>query len=275
VFSRARASRWATALAVGLAGLIGVGAVAAVAARSAASPFELVFRGKHEPMPTSDKYPLGLRNTGTFTSSAPFCSSGTAVDLDLVGPDSGNRAIRLYTCADGSGSLTIWVETPLLEHGSAADGGWHIVAGTGRYLDLRGKGTYRGEFVSGDPNIAESVVFRSTMRGFADADAIAPTVVVSSAKVTKLQRPAGAYSIRLALSIRDNVEGNAVAYTVTATSGGASLANRFGTTASGTVSMTLRVRPPSTRARTIVLRIRATDPVGNEGSVSRAVKLPR
>jgi len=51
---RARASQWPAALAIGLAGLIGVGAVAAVAARSAASPFDLVFSGQHEPMPTSD-----------------------------------------------------------------------------------------------------------------------------------------------------------------------------------------------------------------------------
>ena len=111
------------------------------------------------------------------------------------------------------------------------------------------------------------------MKGFADNDAVAPAIAISEAKVTKL-RPAGAYSIRLAVSIRDNVEGNEVAYSVTATSGGATPANTVGSTASGRVSMTLRVHPRST-ARTVALRIRTTDPVGNESSLSRSVKLPR
>jgi hypothetical protein len=112
------------------------------------------------------------------------------------------------------------------------------------------------------------------MKGFADNDAVAPAIAISEAKVTKLRRPAGAYSIRLAVSIRDNVEGNEVAYSVTATSGGATPANTVGSTASGRVSMTLRVHPRST-ARTVALRIRTTDPVGNESSLSRSVKLPR
>lgn len=116
--------------------------------------------------------------------------------------------------------------------------------------------------------------FRNTMSGFADADTVAATVVVSSAKGTKLRRPAGAYSRRLALSIRDNVAGNAVAYSVTAFSGGARLASGLGSTGSRSVSMTLQVHPRST-ARTVALRIRATDPVGNESLLNRSVKLPR
>jgi hypothetical protein len=235
----------------------------------------LVFNGAHEDVPISDNYPLGLKHVGTFTSSAPFCDAGSGADMVLDGPDKNNHASRLFTCADGSGSVTLWVDTVGREHDASSVGAWHILAGTGRYADLRGMGTFRGEFVSGDPVCcAASVVFRSTMKGVADNDTVAATVVVSSAKATKLRRPVGAYSVRLALSIHDNVEGNQVAYSVTATSGGAILANRVGSTASGSASVTLQVHPRST-ARTVALGIRTTDPVGNEGSISRTVKLPR
>ena len=53
----------------------------------------------------------------------------------------------------------------------------------------------------------------SDVQGFADfADAVAPSLAFTSASATKLRRPARAYSIHVALSLRDDVEGNTVAY---------------------------------------------------------------
>jgi len=129
--------------------------------------------------------------------------------------------------------------------------------------------------VSGDPADALSVVFRSRLTGFADLDSAAPTVFVSSAKATKLRRPAGAYSIRLTLAIRDNEAENTVSYVVTADGGPAlGLAEKKGSTAPGSVTTTLRVRPGAD-VRMIVLRIKAEDPVGNTRWSTRRLKLPR
>jgi hypothetical protein len=271
--SRPKTSRWIAAVAVGLAGLTGVGVVAAVAGGSAAGSFELVLEGRHEAMPVSTAFPNGLRHTGTFSSGVPFCASGTAVDVtsdaSLETADS-----RVYTCDDGSGTLTIAAE-PFYEHNDPWSAHWSIVEGTGRYAGLRGQGAYRGEIVSGDPSQPLTVTYRSTLQGVADADAVAPTIAVVSAKATKLGRPAGAYSLKLTLMIRDDVEGNPVAYTLTVVGGGAELARKTGTTASLSVSATIRVRPASKRVRTLRIQVTATDPVGNEASYARSIKLPR
>ena len=93
-------------------------------------------------------------------------------------------------------------------------GEWTIVEGSGRYAGLRGKGTYSVENCwSGVPGLC--VTDRDSddsRRGSPTADAVAPSLAITSASATKLRRPAGAYSIHVAFSLRDDVEGNTVAY---------------------------------------------------------------
>ena len=108
-----------------------------------------------------------------------------------------------------------------------------------------------------------------------NADTVAPTIAIASARAAKLRRPAGAYSIKVALALRDDVEGNPVSYRLrVATARGIELTRRFGTATTGAVSMTLRIRPPD-GARLVRLQLTGVDPVGNAVSVRRAVSLPR
>ncbi len=282
---RRRPFSWVALVGVGLAGVVAVSAATALAARSAASPFELVFQGRHEPWSADcdlndPMCQIELRHVGTFTSGAPLCESGTAVDLEP--PQWRGRAgsppiadvVRRYTCTDGSGSLTLKIANLQAEHGRGG-GEWTIVEGSGRYAGLRGKGTYSGELLGGGPESDATIVFRTTSQGFADWDAVAPSVAFTSASATKLRRLPGAYLIRVALSLRDDVEGNPVAYKLKVTERRIELASREGTTASGSVSTTLRVEPLSKRLRSVNLHLRALDPVGNEQLLVRSLKLPR
>jgi hypothetical protein len=52
------------------------------------------------------------------------------------------------------------------------------------------------------------------------------------------------------------------------------LANKEGTTATGSVSTTLRV-VPGKRVRGVQLRLSGSDPIGNQVSLVRSLKLPR
>jgi hypothetical protein len=150
---------------------------------------------------------------------------------------------------------------------------WQILDGSGEYADLRGRGWVRAEPLE----IRDSVVtFRSTLGGVADRDAIAPTIGISSARATKLRRPARAYSIRVALALRDDVEGNSVSYTLRVFSArGIELARKSGTAESEAVALVLRVLPRSAKEKSIRLGLTASDPVGNAVSIGRAVKLRR
>jgi hypothetical protein len=263
------------ALVVGITGLVLVGAVAAVAARSAANPFELTFEGTHEVVPDSPTYPFGLRHVGTFTSTAPFCESGSAVDLQVVqAAGTPVRAIREFTCAHGEGSLTLAVEHPILEHAAPFTTTWRVVGAAGSYAGLRGTGTLRGALLGGDNADPPSVRFRATSLGFVDDDAVAPTIGFTSATMVKLRRPLGAHSLRLALTIRDDVEGNPVGFEVVVRSQGAQLGRKVGSTASGSVSLRVRVRIPAA-TRAVQVEATAVDPVGNQSSAARMLKLPR
>ena len=256
---------------IGLAGVVAVSAATALAARSAASPFELVAIDRYEgDCPDWWTCPGGTY-VGTFTSGAPFCQSGTTLD-DVAGL--GQKA-RRYTCSDGSGSLT------LAEHGTGPAGDWTIVEGSGHHADLHGKGSHSYEVLSEYPPAG---VYRTTFQGFVDADAVAPSLAFTSASATKLRRPAGAYAIHVALSLRDNVEGNPVAYRLRVFEGRGysrerplpELASREeGSTASGSVSTTLGILPSSKRVLGVRLLLTASDPVGNEVSIARYLKLPR
>ena len=209
---------------------------------------------------------------GTSTANAPFCSSGTAVDLAVNLLNGSDDDTRRYTCGDGSGSLTL-VQEMFEEHKSPWVNTWRIVAGTGRYADLRGRGSYEGEFLSGDPDIVLTVVFRSTFRGLVDFDSVAPAITVSKARITKLTRPARTYVIHLALSVRDR---NTTSYVVKAIPEGGEIpvAAKSGKTTSGKVGLTFRLRL-SRSVRVLVFEISATDEVGNVIGRDALLKLPR
>ena len=143
--------------------------------------------------------------------------------------------------------------------------------------------TREEELLDGDPPSDLVVPFRSTYQGFAAADAVAPSLAFTGASAKKLLRAAGFYSIRVTLSLRDDVEGNAVAYRLGVKEGPEHprdrrlllLDSKEGSTASGSVSTTLRVFPSSKRVRTVQLLLSGSDPVGNEVSITRTLKLPR
>ncbi len=253
---------------IGLAGVVLVGAVTALAGRTAAGPFELTFDGRHEADPES---PVGFRHVGPFTASGVFCASGQARTVGGIGA---TPLTRLLTCDDGSGAATALFVPPDSEHGGS--GTWRIVSGTGKYGKLRGQGRFTSVRTGGDPLDHGSITFRSVWTGVADLDDAPPSIAVSRATAAKLRRPNGAYSVKLALALRDNVEGNAVSYTLRVrTSSGIELARRFGTARAEAVSMTMRVRPLNARARSILLQLTAEDPVGNEATGSRVLRLPR
>ena len=143
--------KW-VALVTVLTGMAAVGVVSALAVSSAAPGLELTIDGRHEPVPVSADYPFGGRHTGTFTSGPPFCASGSLVDLQVVvsgGVPVSNR--RLFTCGDGSGTLTLSILNPIAEHDPPFRATWTILEGSGSYAGFRGTGTYRGEFLSGTP----------------------------------------------------------------------------------------------------------------------------
>lgn len=246
------------ALLVALVAIVGVGAASALAARGAASaakPFELVFNGAYD-FDVDGRIWLA----GAFTSKAPFCESGSAVDLDI--------GVRRFVCADGTGSLTL--EAARL---GAIAGDWRIIEGTGQYADLRGRGTSWEEMLSDDPWFGP---FRSTYHGLVDADAVAPTIGLA-AKASKVKGKKGIYAIQVELDIRDNAEDNPVAYTVSVRreSGvGPWLASKSGD-AIGAVSFALRTRRPNEPVRALLVRTIAVDPVGNESTLDVRVKLPK
>lgn len=259
-----RSTKWAAALALGLAGLIGGGAatVLAAPARTAASAFELTLEGKLAETRGE------ITSQGTFTSRAPFCATGTFVD---EGANRNGGGKRQFTCDDGTGTLTVALAQWEYYHGGP-NTTWKILDGSGSYADLRGSGSLQGELLSEDG----FAIWRSTLRGIADRDAVAPSTRLSRATVKKLRRPAGAYALKLRIALRDDVADNQVSYTVRAFGpGGRELARRFGTARTGVVSMTLRIRPRA-GARTVRLQLTAEDPVGNAVSIwPRPLRLPR
>jgi hypothetical protein len=257
---------------IGLAGVVAVSAASALAARSAASPFELVAIDRYEgDCPDWWTCPGGTY-VATFTSGAPFCESGTFDHVVALWQNPPNA--RRYTCSDGSGSLT------LAEHRRGQVGDWTIVEGSGRHADLRGEGSHSYEVLSEYPPVG---VFRTTFQGVVGTDAVAPSVAFTSASATKLRRPAGFYAIRVGLSLRDDVEENTVAYRLRVKEGPEHardrrlvlLAEKEGSTASGSVSTRFRFLPSSKRVRSVQLLLSGSDPVGNEVSIARSLKLPR
>lgn len=258
------------ALSAGIAALLGVGALVTGLGRASPSPFDLVMRdGFHSSAGPADKFVLGFRHEGPFTASAPFCFSGYALDLVLVPP----LELRQFTCADGSGSITVrkFVVRADAQY-THEEGTWTIIEGTGRYSTLRGKGTSVLDTISGDPANHITTRYNETWGGVIDFDTTRPALRISQASVKRLSRPNGAYRIHVVCSARDEPADSAVAYAITVSGGGAFF-RRSGTVTSGTISITFRVRPAK-GVRKLRLTIVASDPVGNETKVTRNLRLP-
>jgi hypothetical protein len=240
---------------------IGAGAVSASAARTAAPSFEL----------TSE----GWLGGGAFTSSGAFCPSGRVQTLryDLYW-------VQQLTCADGSGSATAlvaWPETVGEEVGS-----FRIVGGTGAYEKLRGHGDLTS-VETGDRDLVcdeffgceEVPTLRVSWTGVADLDDVPPALRVVSAQASKLGQPAGAYSLELALELREEIEGAPVAYVLRVTSGLRTLAWISGTAETSNLALTVPIRPGK-RALSVRLHLAASDALGNESKLSSPmVVLPR
>ena len=121
---------------------------------------------------------------------------------------------------------------------------------------------------------ARTAAGSTTFAGLAADDTVPPSIAVLSTKLIRLRYPGGVYSLRLRVVIRDDVDGNPVGYTVVVKGGSLALARKTGTTASGTISLALRIRPRRA-SRSIRVVVTGIDPAGNEASLTRAVRLPR
>lgn len=262
---------WAALVVIGLVGVVALTAATPLAARSASSPFELTIEGRDTWERDGDVL-LGVDLQWTFRSKTPFCTTGTFVEFG--GP--GGTTWR-FTCDDGTGGLTVSIARPWNHNPQASvwNTTWRILDGSGNYAGFRGEGSMRIEVLSGEITETVSVMtWRSTLQGVVDPDAVAPTIAFSSVTAAKLHRPAGSYALRLEVALRDNVTDNPVSYTLRVTNGRRKLAEKFGTTRKEAVSIPLRIRPPA-RARTVRLVLTGSDPIGNEVSIARSLKLPR
>ncbi len=145
-----RSFNWVVALVgIGLAGVVAVSAATALAARSAASPFELVVQGRVTRRPV-------ILLIGTFTSSAPFCESGTAV----YPPHSCEYRDALHV-QRRQREPDVQRSCP---RGTRGD--WQIVEGSGRYASLRGKGQYSVENLGLEDGATWK--FRAKLQGLVD-----------------------------------------------------------------------------------------------------------
>jgi hypothetical protein len=259
--------------AAGVAAFVGVistradGATATSRAAAAPTSFTLTFEGSHV---VDASLPAGVRHEGRFTASEPFCSAGRAFDVqDVEVEPLPLTVLRTHACDDGSGSFTALMPGVRAEHGGV--GRWKIVAGTGRYATLRGVGTYTGTLLSGNPDDFLTVAYRTSWQGIVAFDAVPPTVDVT-ATARKLRRPPATYSLRVALTARDDAAGAPVSYIVDVTAGRKFLVSKAGTTASGEATLALRIRP-ARGTRNVQITVTATDAVGNKNSARRSVRL--
>ena len=254
---------------LGVAVAIGVFAIPAGATSATPRSFDLTFDGR---MGEEVHFRRWIHE-GSFVASPPFCASGSGTDTSVVQAIGIGRSVRVFTCSDGTGSITARVVNYDAEETIGQTGTWQITDGTGAYQSLRGKGEITGAPLSGDPQQTQTLTFRARWRGIADFDTIPPAVDIARASATKLRRPRGTYDVRIAYSIRDNVEENSVAYTATLYWPGVSrLVTKRGQTQSGDVVVAFRVRPP-TSVRRVSVKLVVSDPVGNERQLKRFVRL--
>ena len=232
------------------------------------APFMLVFEGSRTASSETETFAFGFRDEGSFTALAPMCDTGLAVDIENRLADGWMTELRRFDAGAAPGASSpgrgSWMG---IRRWATRTGAWLIVAGTGAYEGLRGKGTYVRAFLEGEPaSIAE------VWRGLVDYDDTAPEVTLGKISVTTPHQPGGAYLIRLRLSARDPAGGQ-VTFLVTARSS-ILLAAKYDTAPSGSASVVLSVRPRAGERR-VRLEVAANDQVGNERTVVRVLNLPR
>jgi hypothetical protein len=225
--------------------------VAALAAPSRAPQVTLNLHGTH---------PIDKEtHEGTFTAQSPLCTSGTWA---------GNgQGTRIFTCADGSGTFSANFQGEL-EHTTGSVGPWAITAGTGSYLTLRGKGTATvNSSVPGPP-----ITFDDTWRGIAAFDDTAPSGAVTAVKITRPPVKHRRWKLRLTFSARDNDPTDPVSFSANADAG-LWTAKRRGTVTASPRTLAFAFRR-GRGVRVFHIEITLDDPVGNEGTLKRNVRLP-
>jgi hypothetical protein len=226
---------------------------------SAAPPaFQLVFDGHHN---------ASLTHEGSFTSSLALCASGSAEDVSVNSTT--DTAVRRFSCPGGS-EFTASVSPLPAEHGGT--GQWQIVSGSGSLASLRGRGTFSSTRLAGRSDDPATITFRSTWQGVADFDTVPPTIAVTKVTVRKLRRPSGAYNLRVVAAFPGDA---AVSYVLQVADPRKPL-NAFvykvGQATNGGLTVIARIRPPKS-TRSVEIKLQASDPVGNEASGVKAVRL--
>jgi hypothetical protein len=85
-----------------------------------------------------------------FTATGAFCPAGTASTPAISFAGRGRAAtfhlIKVLTCADGSGELTIRVDAATIDGAPGDQGGWSVVEGTGAWEGAGGGGRLVGTY---------------------------------------------------------------------------------------------------------------------------------
>lgn len=240
-------------------------AMGASGAGGSPTALHLTFDGSHV---ADTSLPAGIRHEGPFTASAPLCSSGTARDVKDVSLEP-LTVLRDFTCDDGSGTFTAFMPGIPSEHGGS--GTWKIVGGTGTYVTLRGQGSYQSVLTGGEPQDFLSVKYHATWTGVIDFDDIAPVIRIA-AKTVKVATPRGTFVLRATVNLGGEASGSRVSYVLEVTGGRRDLLTRIGTTTVGGFTVRARIKPPAATRR-VLMRVTATDAVGNERALTRLVLL--
>jgi hypothetical protein len=234
-------------------------AVVAGAGASAAPPaFQLVFDGHHN---------ASLTHEGSFTSTLALCGSGSAADVSVDATT--DTALRRFSCPGGS-EFTASVSPLPAEHGGT--GQWQIVSGTGPLASLRGRGTFSSTRLAGRSDDPTTITFRSTWQGVADFDTVPPAIAVTKVTVRRLRRPSGAYNLRVVAAFPGDAAVSYVLQVVDPRNPLNAFVYRVGQVTSGALTVAARIRPAKS-TRTVEIRIQASDPVGNEASGAKTVRL--
>ena len=78
-----------------------------------------------------------------FTATGAFCPAGEAESFDTWVTGGGATVFHLtkvFTCADGSGTLAIDLDAPFIGVKGGTIGGWRVTGGTGDYAGATGGG---------------------------------------------------------------------------------------------------------------------------------------
>jgi hypothetical protein len=177
--------------------------------------------------------------------------------------------LREFTCDDGSGSFTAFMPGIASEHGGG--GTWKIVSGTGKYVKLRGQGRYQSVLTGGVPQDFLSVKYRATWTGVIDFDDIAPVIRIA-ARTVKIATAPGTYVLRATVTLGGEASGSRVSYVLEVTGGRRDLLTRLGTSTVGGFTVRARIKPAAATRR-VLMRVIATDAVGNERASTRLVLL--